>query len=68
MVKNGVRISNILFLVATLLVFIGYYAEMWALEAGNQLVINLAPDIFGSGLLVFVFGLVMRLLGKKLKV
>ena len=65
---KGIRTSTILFGVAALLVATGCMLERWALEAGNQLWLNLAPDIFGSGLLFFVVSIALRLLGKKKKI
>ena len=57
----------IVFMVAGLLVAGGYWLQEYALDTGNQMLINLSPDVFGSGLLVFVAGIVLWLLGRKMK-
>ena len=57
------HVSKVLFGVSAILVFSGYYLQKTALESGNQLLINLSPDIMGSGLLVFVAGIVFLMLG-----
>ena len=56
------------FVVAAVLVISGYKLQEWALESGSQIWINLSPDVMGAGLLVFVAGIVLWLMGKMKKV
>ena len=62
--KIKYRVSSVVFFIAAALVVIGYRLQEWALENNSQIWINLSPDIMGAGLLVFVAGIVLWLIGQ----
>ena len=62
------KVSTLVFIVATALVFAGYCLQKWALENGSQIWINLSPDIMGAGVLIFALGVITYLVGKTNKI
>ena len=64
LMKIKTRVSTVVFMVAAVLVLLGYRLQEWALANNSQIWINLSPDIMGAGLLVFVAGIVLWLIGQ----